>query len=120
MRMSHWSSDVCSSDLLGAIMVDNAVLADVQDTLRAEHFADPSHAKIYRACATLIERGETAGPITLRSHFDNDRDLEAIGGQAYLAKLMGTVFTVRGAKDMAREICDCWLRREMIEIGDRK
>ncbi len=52
--------------LLGAILANNRAYERVQDFLRAEHFADSIHGRIYQACERLIDRGQLATPITLK------------------------------------------------------
>ena len=105
--------------LLGAILVNNRAFERVQEFLLAEHFADPAHGRVYEACAHLIERGQIADPVTLKNFFKNDEDLQEIGGQAYIAELANAVITIQNAHDLGREVYDCFLRRELIDIGDQ-
>ena len=44
--------------LLGAILVNNAAYQRVAEFLRAEHFADPLHGKLFDSLSRLIERGQ--------------------------------------------------------------
>lgn len=103
--------------LLGAILVNNRAFERVQEFLFPEHFADPAHASVYAACAHLIEHGQIADPVTLKNYFKDDADLQAIGGQAYIAELANSVITIQNALDLGREIYDCFLRRALIDIG---
>lgn len=73
--------------LLGAILSNNKAMEKVSDFLRAEHFANPVHGKIYEAAQHFIERGRIADPITLKEIFDSNDALKEVGGSAYLAKL---------------------------------
>ncbi|MGD0144266.1 MAG: DnaB-like helicase N-terminal domain-containing protein, partial [Rhizomicrobium sp.] len=43
--------------LLGAILVDNQALERVSAVLRAEHFYDPLHQRLYEAMSGSMERG---------------------------------------------------------------
>src|SRR3546814_7840264 len=52
------SNDEAEQALLGAILANNAAYEKVSDFLRAEHFADAVHARIFEACGKLIERSE--------------------------------------------------------------
>src|SRR3546814_2546784 len=47
MRISDWSSDVCSSDLLQSVTIRRDVLIRSQITLATEPFSDTRHAKIH-------------------------------------------------------------------------
>ena len=55
--------------LLGAMFSNNNAYDRVSGYLRPEHFADPIHGKIFDATSKLIERGQIADPITLRTFF---------------------------------------------------
>ena len=104
--------------LLGAIMVNNRAYERVSEFLRPEHFADPVNGRIYEACGRLIDEGKTAGPVTLKGAFDGDDALTHVGGAAYLVKLAASVVTVINAADYGREIRECHLRRQLIELGE--
>ncbi len=104
--------------LLGAILANNRAFERVQDFLRAEHFADTIHGRIYQACERLIDRGQLATPITLKAFFEHDETLTEVGGTQYLARLANAVLTIQNAYDLGRIVYDCFLRRELIDIGD--
>jgi replicative DNA helicase len=103
--------------LLGAILVNNATHHRVADFLRAEHFYNPPHQRIYAAAVTLIERGQIADPATLKGYFAQDEALAEIGGADYLGRLAASVITIINAGDYGRTIYDCYLRRQLIEIA---
>ena len=103
--------------LLGALLVNNKAFERIQDTLRAEHFADPLHGEIFAAIATLIERGQLADPIILRNYLGEAEALAERGGPQYLARLANAVITIQNTQDLSREIYDCFLRRELIDVG---
>ena len=46
--------------LLGALMIDNRLAEDVQLKLRAEHFFEPVHGRIYDAILKLVDRNRRA------------------------------------------------------------
>lgn len=106
--------------LLGCILTHPNAYRAVEEFLKPEHFADPRHGAIYRASVTMIERGETPNAVTLKNHFEGKRgelSLDELGGSAYLAKLQGAVVTIADAKNLGRLVHDCFLRRELIDIG---
>ena len=103
--------------LLGALMLNNKAYDRVSEFLRPEHFAEPGHGRIYAACVKLIERGQMANPVTLKTYLEQDRALAEIGGPEYLAQLAGSVSTIINAGDYAKLIFDLHLRRELIDLG---
>jgi replicative DNA helicase len=103
--------------LLGAILVNNATYHRVSEFLLPDHFYNPAHQRIYAAAVKLVERGQIADPATLKGYFEQDEALTDIGGAQYLGRLAGSVVTIINAGDYGRTIYDCYLRRQLIEIG---
>ncbi|MCH6588736.1 MAG: replicative DNA helicase [Proteobacteria bacterium] len=104
--------------LLGAILENNYAFERVADFLCPEHFADAAHGRIFEAIGKLIERGQQANAITLKSLFDQDEALAEAGGADYLAKLQSSTVTIVNAGDYGRTIYDLYLRRELIALGE--
>jgi replicative DNA helicase len=104
--------------LLGAVMVNNLAYNRVSDFLRAEHFADPLHGRIFDACARLIERNQVASPVTLKTYFENDETLREQGGAAYLSRLAAAAVSIIDAGDYGRAVHDLYLRRQLIDLGE--
>ncbi|MCR9212628.1 MAG: replicative DNA helicase [Proteobacteria bacterium] len=105
-------------DLIGAILVNNEAASKVSGFLLPQHFTEEVHSRIYEAATTLIERGEIADPVTLKSYFDNDSALSDIGGSQYLARLAASATTIINAEDYGRLIYDLAMRRELIILGE--
>ena len=61
-------------NLLGAILLDNSVLERIDDKLQSSHFHDPLHGRIFDTICRLINRGQLANPLTLKTYFSNDQD----------------------------------------------
>jgi replicative DNA helicase len=104
--------------LLGAILVNNQVLDRVSEFLRAEHFFDPAHGRIFTAIRVIIERGQIANPVTLKTQFDQDPALSEVGGAQYLVRLAAAVVSIVNAADYARIVHDLYLRRQLIDLGE--
>jgi replicative DNA helicase len=104
--------------LLGAILENNYAYERIADFLRPEHFADAVHSRIFEACGKLIERGQQANAITLKTLFDRDEDLAEVGGAQYLSKLQSSTVTIINAADYGRTVYDLFLRRELIALGE--
>lgn len=104
--------------LLGALLVDNRAMERVTDFLRAEHFYAPAHQRIFEAIHRLIDRGQTASPVTLKTYFEKDEDLAPVGGAQYLADLASSMVTIINAEDYGRTIYELHLRRQLISLGE--
>ena len=70
--------------LLGALLTHDRALEKVSDFLRADHFYEPVHGRIYNAIETLAETGQIASPLTLKHIFERDDALADAGGAEYL------------------------------------
>lgn len=104
--------------LLGALLVNNDAMQHIGDRLRAEHFYEPLHSRIFEAIQKFNDKGLIANPVTLKNYFDNDAALADIGGGAYLAKLAAAAITVINIADYSDMIYDLALKRQLIGIGE--
>ena len=103
--------------LLGALMIDNRLVGDVQMMLRPDHFFDAVHGRIFAAILSVADRNMVASPVTLRPMFEADEAMRELGGPAYLAKLTGAGAALIGARDFARQVYDLALLRELVKVG---
>src|SRR5215203_7043786 len=76
--------------LLGALMIDNRLVEDVQLKLKPDHFFEPLHGRIFEAILRLTDRNMIANPVTLRPMFEGDEAMKEVGGASYLAQLTGS------------------------------
>ena len=105
--------------LLGAILVDNGVLERVSSALKAEHFYDPLHQRIYEVMHAQFDRGGTIiTPLTLNAAMKADPGLIEVGGHAYLAGLAAASPAMPNVRDYARILHDLAVRRGLIHIGE--
>ena len=103
--------------LLGALMIDNRLVEDVQLKLRSEHFFEPLHGRIYDSILRMTDKNMVANPVTLKPMFDADEAIKELGGAAYLAQLTGSGAAVIGARDFAQQIYDLALLRALVGVG---
>src|ERR1043165_4475761 len=103
--------------LLGALMIDNRLVEDVQLKLRPDHFFEPLHGRIYQGILKLTDSNRVANPVTLRPLFESDENIKELGGPAYLAQLTGSGAAVIGARDFAEQIYDLALLRALVGVG---
>ena len=104
--------------LLGAILTNNDLFDRVAQILRAEHFYDPVHARIFETAAARIAKNNLASPVTLKAFLEDDAVLAELGGPAYLMRLAGAAISSFAARDYAEMIYDLAIRRELIDVGN--
>jgi replicative DNA helicase len=102
---------------LGAVLIDNRVIEELQVPIRPEHFFEPLHQRIYERVLVLIERNATASPVTLRPYFEADAALKELGGTAYLAQLTANGAGLLAPRELAQQIYDLALLRELVSVG---
>ncbi len=103
--------------LLGAILTNNDVYDRISSLVRAEHFHDPVHARIFEIAAARIQKNALASPVTLKAFLEDDDGLKSLGGPAYLVRLAGAAISAFAARDYAQMIYDLAVRRELIALG---
>ncbi|MFW2587504.1 replicative DNA helicase [Sagittula sp. SSi028] len=103
--------------LLGAILTDNEIFDRVATLIRAEHFYDPVHARIFEIAAARIAKNNLASPVTLKAFMADDEGLEELGGAAYLARLAASAVSTFAVRDYAQMIYDLSIRRDLIRLG---
>src|SRR6476660_1964389 len=103
--------------LLGALMIDNRLVEDVQLKLRPDHFFEPLHGRIYESILRMTDANRVANPVTLKPLFDGDEAMKEVGGPAYLAQLTGSGAAIIGARDFAAQIYDLALLRALVGVG---
>ncbi len=102
---------------LGAVLIDNRVIEELTVPIRAEHFFEPLHQRIYARVLTLIERNATASPVSLRPYFEADEALKELGGTSYLAQLTANGAGLLAPREHAQQIYDLALLRELVSVG---
>src|SRR5437764_6835514 len=74
--------------ILGAIILDNALVSQAIEQLRPEDFYVPSHRRIFLAMIALFERGSEINQITIAEELRRDGEIESVGGVTYITNLM--------------------------------
>ncbi|RFB80689.1 replicative DNA helicase [Methylovirgula sp. 4M-Z18] len=103
--------------LLGAILVNNDAFDRVSDFLRAEHFQETRHGKIYEICASLIRSGKIASTVTVKT-FLNEAEWGDVNPAKYLGRLASEATSIINVGDYAHAIYDLAVRRQLIRIGE--
>ena len=103
--------------LLGAIITDNGVLANVQEVVIGEDFANVAHADIFGAMVALDQRQERIDPLTLAEQLKVAGKLASVGGPNYLSTLDQAVPFAQNAVEYAKIIKNQATRRSLATAG---
>ncbi|MFU0503423.1 replicative DNA helicase [Pseudaminobacter sp. NGMCC 1.201702] len=104
--------------LLGAILVNNDAFYRVSDFLKASHFYEPLHRKIFEVAGELIRMGKMANPVTIKTFLPAEEKVGDMTVAHYLARLAAEAVTVINAADYGRAIYDLATRRALITVGE--
>ena len=73
--------------ILGAVLLDNVAFNETAEKITAEDFSHDSHQRIYLRMSDLINANQPVDIITLSNELTRLKEIESIGGVAYLASL---------------------------------
>jgi replicative DNA helicase len=73
--------------ILGAILLDNAAHAEAAEKIDADDFSLDSHRRIYQRMTELIDAQRAVDIVTLANELARYKEVESVGGVAYLASL---------------------------------
>jgi len=102
---------------LGAVLIDNKVIEELTTPLMADHFHEPVHQRIYERVLKLLDRNSVATPVTLKPYFESDEALKQLGGTTYLAQLTADGQGLLHPRELADQIYDLALLRELVSVG---
>ncbi|MFN6934507.1 MAG: replicative DNA helicase [Tsuneonella sp.] len=102
---------------LGAVLIDNRVLEELPTPLRPQHFFEPVHQRVYERIMTLLDRNAVVTPVTLKPYFEADEALKELGGITYLAQLTADGQGLLAPRELAEQIYDLALLRELVSVG---
>ena len=102
---------------IGAALIDNRVIEEHAGNLRSQHFFEPLHQRIYERILQLLDRNATVTPVTLKPYFEADEALKELGGITYLARLTADGQGLLAPRELAGQIYDLALLRELVSRG---
>ena len=73
--------------ILGAILLDNSAHSEAAEKLEAEDFSLDSHRRIFLRMSELMNEQRAVDIVTLSHELARYKEVEAVGGVAYLASL---------------------------------
>jgi replicative DNA helicase len=118
--MSEQFCDIdADQDFLGAALANNGRITDVIDWLRAEHFIEPLHGRLYKVMCRLWLEGRAFVPENLAPHFPDEPPIGKLSFVQYLGHLMAAnTATHKVAVDRARLVKELAERRGFTSISD--
>src|SRR5271154_5013585 len=103
--------------ILGAVLLDNSLYDQAAEHLSSDHFSLDAHRRIYSRMRDLQETGRPVDMITLVEELDRRKEVEAIGGVAYLSSLIDGVPDRPSIEHYVRIVRNKALLRGLINIA---
>ena len=81
------SSEESERVILGAILLDNSVIAEAVEHLKPEDFYSPLNRRVFAAMIALFEKQRQIDPILIGEELKKEGSLESIGGTSTITNL---------------------------------
>jgi replicative DNA helicase len=112
----HPNNIEAEQSVIGSILLSNEIFDEINIIIVSKNFYDPMHQKIFGAIEKLIYSGMLANPITLKNHFENEKD--DLNVPEYLVKITKFSTSSRQAIEYSKLIYDLFVKRELIKISE--
>ncbi len=103
--------------ILGGILIDNSLYDQAAEHLTADDFSLDAHRRIYSRMRDLQESGRPVDMITLVEELDRRKEVEAVGGVAYLSSLIDGVPERPSVEHYVRIVRNKALLRGLINVS---
>ena len=103
--------------VLGGLVLDNEAWVNVSDRIAATDFYRRDHADIYRAIEMLANAAKPFDIVTLGEWLENNEQLDAVGGMAYLTQLAENTPSAANIAAYADIVRQRAILRELIHTG---
>lgn len=104
--------------LLGAIILKPESMHDVSVSIYPESFFADKHREIYRAIFSIFSSGDPLEVLTLSAKLKANKQLDRVGGAAYLTELVEQVPAAGNAQYYAQQVHNKATLRGLIHAGD--
>ncbi|MGL4859094.1 MAG: SPI-7-type island replicative DNA helicase [Enterobacteriaceae bacterium] len=103
--------------VLGGLMLDNDRWDEIAPLLTADSFFSPAHQKIFAVMQALLQRNLPIDLITLSEELERVRQLEHVGGFAYLAELSKNTPSAANIVAYAEYVSIGRQKRQLLALG---
>jgi replicative DNA helicase len=102
--------------VLGSMLRENSVIDDVVQIIKTEsYFYQDAHQRIFKAANELHDKGHPVDLVTLANKLQEEKQIEDVGGYAYLGDLWDAAPTAANAEYYARIVREKALVRGLIQ-----
>lgn len=103
--------------ILGCILLDNGLYDEAAESISADEFSLDAHRRIFARMTDLRRSSKAVDQITLSEALDTTREIEKVGGVAYLSALIDGVPERASIKNYIEIVKDKALLRGVINVA---
>ena len=104
--------------ILGAILIDNSAIGAALKQINSGDFSRLEHQKIFRHMLQMQEAGEPIDLVTLCEKLGATKEIEGVGGAAYIASLTDGVPRSANTEEYAKIVRQKSRLRSIIHLSD--
>jgi len=105
--------------ILGSIILDNSLIAQAVELLKAVDFYVPSNRRIFQSMIALFERGSEINPILIAEDLRRDNSLDSVGGVIFLTNLTYGLPHVTSVAPYAKVVRGKSLLRQLVKVANK-
>ena len=103
--------------VLGSILIDKDGILKIVDLINPDDFYYDTHKMIYEAMIDLYNRHDPIDLLTLANLLEERKQIDTVGGPAYLAELTSLVPTATHIYKYAQIVKNKSTLRKMVKVG---
>lgn len=103
--------------VLGALLIDREAITVVSEIIKPDNFYSEINKMVYEAMLQLWDDRQPIDLLTLTSTLKKKKQLDKVGGSAYLSSLANVVPTAANVEYYAGIVRERYIRRSMISLG---
>ncbi len=103
--------------VLGAMLLDSTAMGAVTEILDEQAFYRGAHRKIFAAMLDLFAKDEAVDLVTLTQELKKRKQLDDVGGAAYLSSVLGSVATTANVRYHAKIVLEKAVLRQLINTA---
>jgi replicative DNA helicase len=105
--------------VLGSVILDDTKFAQVANSLDEDDFAIEKHRRIFLCMRELVTRGELIEYLTLSNELQKFKQLQSVGGVAYLASLTDGMPRLASIESYVRIVKNKSVLRKLIHVSQQ-
>ncbi len=105
--------------ILGAVILDNTLIAQAVELLKPSDWYVPSHRRIFIAMVSLFEKGSEINPILIADELRRDNALDSSGGVLFLTNLTNGLPHVTSIVQFAKVVRGKSLLRQLVKVANK-